>query len=136
MYKFCASLNVHVLHCTNWNSSSHYLYIRSCSNCSQRNCRKKVWRAPDAVVAWTIDMWCELFSKKSQIIGPFGQIGWINCGIIVGYLVYFQWTISTNFVSLSLVHDWLYPNKNYDFKTFNGISLDWDMYLGCKESCI
>ena len=32
-------------------------------------------------VAWTMDMWWELFSKISQIIGPFGQMGRINCGV-------------------------------------------------------
>ena len=35
----------------------------------------------DMFVAWTMDMWWGLFSKISQIIGQFGQIGRINCGI-------------------------------------------------------
>ena len=32
-------------------------------------------------VPWTMDMWWELFSKISQIIGWFGQMGRINCGV-------------------------------------------------------
>ena len=28
-----------------------------------------------------MNMWRELFSKISKIIGQFGQMGWINCGV-------------------------------------------------------
>ena len=30
---------------------------------------------------WTMDMWWVFFSKMSQIIGTFGQMGRINCGV-------------------------------------------------------
>ena len=83
---------------------------------------------------WIMDMWWQFFqkypkffSKISQIIGQFGQMGRINCGV-------FLIEISAHFVIVFLGHDFLFINIiSTKTKLWRQIYLGWDMNLGCKE---
>ena len=70
------------------------------------------------------------FSKISQIIGQFRQIGRMHCGVFVVLPVELSAYILSNNQPLFL------QETNF-FRHFNGIFIwDWDMNLGCKECWI
>ena len=80
-----------------------------------------------------MDILKELFSKRSQIIGQFGQMGQNNCGV-------FPIELSVHTLSLCVSSPWfsinqpLFLQRTKPLRHFKGICIwDWDMNLGCKK---
>ena len=59
------------------------------------------------LLPWTMDMWCEHFSKMFQIIGWFGQMGPINCGVFGVFPV----ELFAHILSLFVLSPWFSNNQ-------------------------